>query len=209
VKALIKGPKPIALATNGQTWTTDFIAAHALDKSAVGHWGHDDIRDGLGTETNHKCAYCEGYVPDLSFEHVEHMLPKATFPELAHEWTNLTSACPRCNLSKGKYHEAGSEVLNPYVDDPEDHLFFVGNVVAHVKGSARGEITWRKLKLDRLELSHSRQVRIAAIRELFFCWREADEPLRGVLEEALLLDAVEGEFSTAVRSYLRAVGFPA
>lgn len=208
MKSLEKGPEPPILTSNKAAWTAAFVTAHATDPTARGKWGHAEIRAALARETRHLCAYCEAYVPDVSYEHVEHICPKSKFPGLAHEWDNLTSACERCNKNKGTYHEPGSEILNPYVDDPDDHLRFIGNLVIHVPGSMRGEITWRKLKLDRLDLANSRNVRLGSVREAYLRWHDADQPLKDALRDALRLDAAEGEFSAAVVAFLQAVDFP-
>jgi hypothetical protein len=136
------------------------------------------------------------------------MKPKMTFPELSHAWNNLTSACPRCNINKGHYYVEGQAVLNPYEDEPDKHLHFIGNIIAPRSGSTRGEITILKLRLDRLDLTNARLVRLNKILGMVLRWREHSGVMKELMAEAIHLDADQGEFSAAVRSFLNALDFP-
>jgi len=197
------------LVVNETRWTTNYLLHRGtLEERKHEKWGHADIRRALAEETLAKCAYCEGFVDDVSFPHVEHIVPKAVKPELAHIWDNLTSACGRCNTAKGAFYLGDDGLLDPYRDDPCDHLRFIGGLVHWDLGGARGELTARQLKLNRLELVRARAKRLEDVRVLLDRWYASDEPLKGVLEEALRLDALEGEFTQTVVAYLEFFGFP-
>lgn len=208
MRKLNKSAKPSVLATNEELWTQAYVKSPAEDRPKHERWRHPDIKDGLHAETSGKCAYCEGVVGDVSYPHVEHIVPKVAHPELAHRWHNLTWACEVCNGNKREYYDKDYPVLNPYVDDIHDHIMFHGGFISQHFGAERGEITIKKLKLNRPDLVYARAERLGKIREMVERWYEASEPRKEVLAEALRLDALEGEFSSSVLQYLNVMGFP-
>jgi hypothetical protein len=209
MQKLTKTTKPQVLVQNEEQWTDDYVAAVANgDSKRYERWRHPEIKKALRQEVRSRCAYCEGFVDDVSFPHVEHIIPKAIAPELAHRWINLTSACGRCNNAKGDFYDQDNGLLNPYVDDLDRHISFLGSLIQWELGSARGELTIRQLGLNRFDLAKERAKRLEAIRGILDRWHAANQPLRGVLEESLRLDAEEGEFSGAVVAYLRSFQFP-
>jgi hypothetical protein len=172
------------------------------------NWRHPQIRDGLRAETTGRCAYCEGVVADVAYPNVEHIIPKAVHPELAHRWPNLTWACPACNGAKGDYYHPDLPVLNPYEDDIQAHLAFPGGLASHNLGAIRGELTVKQLKLNRYDLVNSRVDRLTKVLEMVERWNEADGQRREALAIGIRLDAAEGEFTAAVFQYLEYLGFP-
>lgn len=208
MRKLQKNAKPTILAANEDVWTQAYVNSPAQDKPKHERWRHPDIKSELNAETSGKCAYCEGAVSDVSYPHVEHIIPKSAYPELAHRWHNLTWACEVCNGNKREYYDRDFPVLNPYTDDIQDHIKFFGGFVSQHFGANRGEITIKKLKLNRPDLVYARAARLSNIREMVERWYEASEPRKEVLAEALRLDALEGEFSTSVLEYLNVMGFP-
>ena len=208
MRPLVKGPKPGVLARNEDVWTEEYLQADPSERRSKERWRHAEIKASLRDELGGRCAYCEGYVEDVSFPHVEHMAPKAKFPELAHRWPNLTSACGVCNIGKGEYWDEDAALLNPYEDAVEDHLSFFGDFVDWRAGSSKGEVTVRKLRLNRIDLVASRLRRIEQVRTLVNEWIAAAGGLRDVLAEAIREDLEGGEFGAAVRAYLLYRGFP-
>lgn len=62
-----------------------------------------DWREYLAEESKYQCVYCA--VPESEMGgsrgyHIEHYRPRARFPELANEYSNLFYACCICNLYK-------------------------------------------------------------------------------------------------------------
>jgi uncharacterized protein (TIGR02646 family) len=209
LKALQKLPKPEILQRREDNWTAEYLeAVNGGTAKDHEHWRHAEIKETLRQELLGKCAYCEGFVEDVSYPHVEHILPKSVKPELAHRWLNLTSACGRCNVNKGEFYSEDAALLNPYVDDVDSHLAFLGYLVDWGLGSERGEVTVRTLDLNRADLASSRAKRLEAMKELLERWNESREPLRNILEDSIRLDAQEGEFSKTVVAYLRSFDFP-
>lgn len=209
MRRLNKRPKPNVLILNEVAWTAAYVAA--VGTPAVSRnekWRHKEIKSALSEETEQKCAYCESFMADITYPHVEHIVPKAVRADLAHNWHNLTWACPICNGNKGDYYDEVHGIVNPYADDIESHLTFWPDFVDWPLGDVRGEITVRRLDLNRIDLVDARLRRIFGLRELLERWQVASGPLRSVLETAIRIDAREGEFTASVDAYLRRVGFP-
>src|SRR5689334_21918786 len=97
MRRLTKTAVPQILAENGPLWTAEYAAAVAGGAAPPSRWRHPAIIAALATETYRKCAYCEGVISDVSYPHVEHMLPKSARPDLVVDWANLTLACEVCN----------------------------------------------------------------------------------------------------------------
>jgi len=62
---------------------------------------------------------------------VEHFNPKSLRPDLVVDWTNLLPSCGKCNGSKSNHDVAAEPIINPFDQDPRDHLalkstWFVG-----------------------------------------------------------------------------------
>lgn len=209
MQKLTKIAKPNILRANEDRWTTEYVRAVPVGEgSRYEKWRHPEIKKALRDEVKSKCAYCEAFVDDVSFPHVEHIIPKAIAPDLAHRWTNLTSACGRCNVAKHDHYDAESGILNPYTDEIDEHIGFLGSLIQWGLGSEQGELTIKQLGLNRRDLALARARRLESIRELLERWHAAEEPLRNALEASLRLDAREGEFSGTVIAYLRVFEFP-
>ncbi|WP_461004796.1 HNH endonuclease [Terrabacter terrigena] len=197
------------LVANEDAWTVSYLAARGTPHEKRNErWRHLDIKRALAQETDAKCAYCEGFVDDVVHPHVEHIIPRASKPDLAHRWHNLTTACGPCNTHKGAFYHETEGLLDPYQDDPSAHLAFHGSIVQWALGSQRGELTVKKLQLNRFGLMKQRAKRLQDVRELLERWHSAEEPLRTSLAEALRMDASEGEFSQSVTQLLMSYRFP-
>jgi hypothetical protein len=209
VRPLEKLPKPKILVDNEVTWTQAYVKATAAG-NAKNHekWRHEDIKITLRAETDDKCAYCESVIADVAYPHVEHIVPKAIHPELAHSWPNLTWACPKCNVAKDVAYHPTNGVLNPYVDPIDSHLEFHGDMVDCPLGDHRGELTIIACNLNRYELLRSRVSRLRAVRQMVERWNTAEDPLRATLALAIRLDAAQGEYTAHVSAYLHRIGFP-
>ncbi len=202
---LQKGTEPQVLVKNKAAWTAEYVEWCG---NRVGdeprRYAHSDIRLTLESETNSKCAYCEARIAHVAFDHIEHKLPKRKNPTLVCDWNNLTIACPRCNNGKRDYDEPACALLDPYSDDVERLVVFLGPM-AWWSGGARSRATVRVLKLNRPALLYART--------------EALERLDGLLDSvqnaagrpdvviALWLDidemiSAEAEYSSACRYFL-------
>ncbi|MBF6177718.1 HNH endonuclease [Nocardia otitidiscaviarum] len=209
MRQLTKGEKPAILKEKEDEWTAAYVAAVAAKKvQKPERWRDPQIRKALGEETSGKCAYCEALMADVSYPHVEHLIPKKLRPELAHQWTNLTWACQVCNTEKGDFYDETDGLLNPYEDPVASHLHFSGPYLSFYLGALRGEVTVKQLKLNRMDLVHARAERLTKVREMLERWHSATGSRRKVLAETIRLDAIDGEFTAMVQAYITALGFP-
>jgi uncharacterized protein (TIGR02646 family) len=96
-----------------------------------------------------KCAYCESWVLHVVPGDVEHYRPKRKVEEeplhpgyywLAYDFNNLLPCCPKCHQARAKmnhfpvrgfcaycpedFDKEEPLLLNPYKDDPAQHLYF-------------------------------------------------------------------------------------
>ena len=209
MRKLSKGPEPQVLIDQGATWTAAYVAASSpASRKARERWRHSTIKAALLQESDEKCAYCEAIVDHVAHDHVEHIIPKAVRRDLAHVWTNLANACPICNETKGEYFDANAPILNPFVDEPSEHLVFRGPMVDYDDDDERADVSIRHLGLNRPPLIKDRAARILKIRDLLALWHASAGPRRDAVALSIRMEAAEGEYTAAVQAYLGAYGFP-
>ncbi len=153
-----------------------------------------------------KCAYCESYIPHVTFAHIEHYRPKATFPDLTFSWGNLLLACGKCNspLFKGErfpQEDEGGPLLDPCTDLPEEHLRFEYDArtkLASVYGkTGRGLVSEMRLGLNRAELRTHRSMRVRTLAALLrFVSQDAEA--RQLFDEAKQNHAEYAAFARAL-----------
>ncbi len=144
------------------------------------------VKTELMLECHDKCAYCESKVPHVYPGDVEHMLPKEYRPDLLLNYANLTIACYWCNNAKRAYYDPDNPLIDPYLDDPNNHLFAAGHFVMPRFGDDKGEITETVVKLNRPELVRIRQEHLAHIRRIAELHAKCKKPLvKAVLERSL------------------------
>ncbi len=107
-----------------------------------------------------KCMYCESKISHVYYGDVEHIKPKSKFPELEFEWGNLGFVCARCNGLKGDKYDARAPFIDPYEEDPSNHIVALGSMLFHKPGCERGEITILVIDLNRIELMTRRAERM-------------------------------------------------
>jgi hypothetical protein len=193
-----KGKEPDILARNKNEWTKQLLCHIAngdkVPSTLRDKYNHHEVKAALKDECNSKCMYCESNVSHVSYEHIEHIKPKAQnkYPELTFEWHNLGLACPRCNINKGNIYDEFCPFVNPYSDEPSSFLFAVGLFVYHKPNNARGELTEKQIDLNRPDLIERRKERIDMIRNLFdrYC-SENNATLKKVLKQELLIEIAE------------------
>lgn len=167
---LQKQAEPQVLAQNKAAWTQQLLIHlhnnQDIPKTLVNRYNHQEVKEALRNETHGKCMYCESPVLHVTFEHIEHIKPKAKdkYPDLTFEWTNLGLACPICNMNKGDDYPECTPFVNPYVDDPSNHFVALGPFVYHKPGDQRAELTETTIELNRPELIERRKERIDMIR---------------------------------------------
>lgn len=214
MRRLSKHDKPEVLQVNADRWKQEYLSA--LQQRTMGgisgalpnRYTHAQIRNALALETSKKCAYCESSIDQVSYPHVEHIRPKSKFPELVVEWGNLTVGCEQCNTHKGDYYNEIEPILNPYEDEPGEHLIFAGSMVRQRPGDELGERSILRLKLYRAALTAAREERLNAVADAVDRWATATGQRKEMLEGAIREDALRGQYSAAVAAYLQIQGFP-
>lgn len=129
---------------------------------AAKNYKHPDNKAALLNASGAKCMYCESKIRHIDFGDIEHIKPKAEglFPELEFDWLNLGIACSKCNNQKKDKFDRAAPFIDPYSEDPEDHIMALGSYLAQRNGSVRGEITIREIDLNRPELLEKRLKRV-------------------------------------------------
>ena len=202
---LNKVTEPQVLVDNGASWTAEYVkwcGNHVGPEPR--RYAHPDIRSALELETSSKCAYCEGRINDVAFTHIEHKLPKRKNPTLVCDWKNLTIACPRCNTRKSDYDEPECLLLDPYLDEVERLVVFLGPM-ALGHGGPRSRATVRVLGLNRPPLLHERKEAIERLDGLLDSVKNAAGHRNVVIALWLDIDEIisaEAEYASACRYFL-------
>jgi 5-methylcytosine-specific restriction endonuclease McrA len=205
----MKAPLPQHIRDQLDEWDRELkqllAAGDPLPETLKARYRWPPLKERIVEETCDKCAYCESKVGHVYPGDVEHLLPKQHRPELRLEFENLTLACFECNNRKRSYYDPANPLIDPYRDDPDDHLIGVGPFVWHRPNDRKGELTERLLELNRKELIERRRERLDAIRRLVEKYeREPPGLLKQLIGRELLTEASAcAEFSFVVREYLR------
>jgi len=206
---LVKLPKPKILIDNEKTWTIEYRKAIRTGKKPLPtKYNQKEIKDILIAETCGKCAYCESKVTAVYPGDIEHILPKNKRPDLYVEWSNLTFSCHRCNSAEGKgsYYNLSNPLINPYIDNVDNHLLWVGPIV--LQKTPKGLLTGNKLGLNRLGLVQSREEKLEEIAEWLKVWN-LEGPAKTIAEDHLDKQYHNSkEYSAAVKKYLKQNKFP-
>ena len=174
----------------------------------AGNYADPINKEALRKSTFGKCMYCEAKIEHIGFAHIEHIKPKKKFPELEFVWDNLGFCCQRCNTNKGQKYDETIPLINPYSENPENHIAFLGFFAFPKKGSERGEYTIRKIELNRKDLIDRRKERIEGIdRMIKATFRTSNESLKNQAITELKKEAEnDKEYSAAVKSVLMTQG---
>ncbi len=196
---------PQVLVENAEAWTAEYVKwCEHPNGTEPRRYAHPEIRVALESETNSKCAYCEGRIRDVAYTHIEHKLPKRKNPTLVCDWENLTIACPRCNTNKNDYDEPQCPLLDPYVDDVEEMVVFYGPL-ALARGGARSHATIKLLALNRADLLFARGETIERLDGLLNLMERAagkQDVLVALWLDIGVMMAAAGEFASACRQFL-------
>ncbi len=204
---LTKAPKPEVLEANEGVWRDQYAALRedraGATKAAATRYRHADIKAQLVEETFGKCIYCESKILHVSPGDIEHILPKSKRPDLIVDWSNLGLACQECNRRKTDYYEPVAPLINPYVDDPADHLVFAGPLVFPRPGDDMGRRTRARLELSRASLVEKRKERLEQIQSLLdLAAKQTNESDRQLLRDELLREiGRESEYSATASTF--------
>lgn len=171
-----------------------------------GNYKHPDNKNALRAAGFEKCMYCESKISHTYYGDIEHIKPKSKFPELEFKWENLGFVCAICNGIKKDKFDDKTPLINPYEENPEDHVIVIGSFVKQKQGSERGELTIREIDLNRVPLIERRKERIDQIEKTInACFRTENESLKNNALAELKKDAdSDKEYSLCIKYLLKA-----
>jgi uncharacterized protein (TIGR02646 family) len=119
-----------------------------------------------------------------SYDEIDHYRPKSHYYWLGYSWENLLISCKPCNTKKGDNFPLRDEsrratthdddlsaekplLIDPYIDEPSEHLYWRGALVTH--HTDRGEATIQILDLNRDELYRTRDEYLRGQRAIRAC----------------------------------------
>jgi hypothetical protein len=118
---MIKLSRPAAPTCLSPTEVARLTQEYATTGNPV--WNRNAIKEALLETSHNKCAYCEAKIDiESKYLEVEHFLYKNNYPNLVVQWENLLPSCKRCNGKKGTHDVSVEPIINPYDDDPRDHI---------------------------------------------------------------------------------------
>jgi uncharacterized protein (TIGR02646 family) len=121
----------------------------------------DEITTQMATIQNRRCAYCGSKLSGDELTR-DHIAPKEHYPQFTFFPANLVLACTFCNTECKKatdtvtvrdavYENCTFLIIHPQLDEPTDHITFVGGVdkilIKVLNGSPKGRETVRIFRL--------------------------------------------------------------
>jgi uncharacterized protein (TIGR02646 family) len=207
---LERGPKPAVLAEKGDEWAEEFLGFEGrlatMAASMRYRYRATEIKEAVRRDAHGKCIYCESYITQVHPGEIDHIRPVSKRRDLVVEWGNLAYVCTECNREKRDYYEPALPLVNPFEDDPNEHLAFYGPAVLHRTGSERGEVTVKRLRLNlRRGLFERRKDRIEELQTLLDRLKAiASEPLRQVVAGVLEEELADGKpYAAVAREFVR------
>ncbi len=189
--SITKIQEPDVLIENALAWRSELLLAiedgdQERVRAASRRYNHPEIKRALIQETSGKCAYCEGTVLDVAFGDIEHFYPRILYRDRTFDWDNLTFSCQRCNNTKSDLDPDQVGLVNPYLEDPEEFIEFVGHV-ANSRGTEKGSVSIQYLGLNRADVQESRLGVFLQLIRL----RERIQAARSDVERAALIEDFE------------------
>ena len=107
--------------------TSAFVAqkTNQYKASRKSVWNIDWLKEILMDLSNGKCAYCECLLTkESNYMEVEHFHDKNQYPDKVMDWNNLLPSCKHCNGHKLTHDVVAVPIVNPFIDNPSNHLYF-------------------------------------------------------------------------------------
>lgn len=113
-------------------------------------WQRKFIKSAVFKIAYGKCAYSEVKLYQEGKDmQIDHFYPKNIYKDKVVEWGNLLPSLNYCNRSKWNIDLSVVGLINPLVDDPKRHLYFVKGYL-YAK-STKGKNTIKCLNLDDMQ----------------------------------------------------------
>lgn len=206
---LNKLQEPEILRTNKTQWTEDYKTAKSCKSSDLetlkSRYRHPDIKKQILLETSEKCAYCESKIRHIYPGDVEHIKPKSEFEDNIFEWFNLTLSCGECNRRKLANYDEDIGVINPYLDEPDDHLSAHGATIFPRPGDDKGKLCCYLFELNRIDLVERRKEQLEKIQLKLDEFVKAENPLLRKLIERQIenLKSPSNEYAMITRAFIK------
>ncbi len=176
MRNVTRGSLPDTLRKYSKKWTKKLLEEIEKSKKTGGKipdkyynkYKKDDVKEELkrmyGDGDFCYCCYCESIINDVSYEEIEHRMPKNKtkdkYPERTFDWNNLHLSCGRCNRKKGTQYSEKYPILDATEDQIKKHLGYVvsdtGKGVYRETLTRRGITTVKHTDLDRESLRLAR-----------------------------------------------------
>jgi hypothetical protein len=202
---LHKGPPPDVLVEKAAEWTKEYkdaLASGTMTEAVRYRYRHADIKAALRRDSHNKCIYCES---DIGFGQIDHIHPVSKCSDEILSWANLALVCTECNTYKKDYFAPAEPLINPFTDEPTEHLLFLGPLVFAIPGDAMGFRTQEQLQLNRADLMQKRTKRLERISPLIEQWKSHPPgTTKDLLKRAIFDEAAdEMDYAAAVRACIR------
>ncbi|TAE20887.1 MAG: HNH endonuclease [Cytophagales bacterium] len=87
-------------------------------------WQKEFIGKALLDSSHNKCCFSECKLNEEGkYDEVEHFHPKSLYPNEVVLWSNLLPINKACNTAKSDHDTKAEPIINPYLDDPKEHLY--------------------------------------------------------------------------------------
>lgn len=198
---LAKLAEPDILRNHGADWTRALL--EKIEKgekptaTEASRYRHPEIKAVIVEETHGKCAYCESKLRHIHHGDVEHIYPKSLDEAMRFEWSNLTLACEICNQRKSSKDPKAEHIIDPYEDDPDQHILFVGPLI-FPRGTQQGQSTTVLLDLNRAELVERRQEKLSQIMASYNSVFQCDLP---DATKKAILENIEANDASSTAAY--------
>lgn len=160
--------KPVELTLDLQKRLTD-----EFKSTGKPVWNLPFLKTALLKTSNNKCCYCETDISEESkYLEVEHFHHKDRYPNEVLEWENLLPSCKRCNGTKGAHDTISEPIINPTINNPNQHLKFWNFRIKAI--DELGEMTISALNLNsqdrlvikRFEIGSAIQIKLEQLNHL-------------------------------------------
>jgi hypothetical protein len=114
-------------------------------------------------------------------------------------------ACEICNQYKSNLDPQIANIIDPYENEPAEHLTFIGSVIIAL--SEKGLSSIKCLHLERAELLENRQRRLLAIKSIIEVMLSTNLPLqarKAIYEDLIQIECnTTSEYSAMVKACLQ------
>ncbi len=157
----------------------------------------------LINSTSWKCMYCESNIAHITYWDIEHIKAKSIYSDLTYKWDNLWIACEVCNRTYKWVQD--NNFINPYNEDPQNHLIFLSNILHWKQWSEKWDITISWIWLNRVELLERRKAKLDMIeKSIQACFRTTDNELKNnALSELKKESDSSKEFSLLIKTLFK------